>query len=170
MNGEFLAKSDYFASAWKSSGGVIAVLSKSGYPALPVLLHVGYWHPTTSAAVFLKKLIDDAKTLEPLDPLAVRASMKGEDKEILSLHLLSAQSEQNRDFESIIEDVAWRYIELSSWGESSAAKVLADDYGVPVRTMHTRLRLARERKLLNSPGSGERLGSSYEAALKKLLK
>jgi DNA-directed RNA polymerase specialized sigma24 family protein len=47
---------------------------------------------------------------------------------------------------------------LLSWGESAAAKVLAEIEGVSVRTMHSRLRLARDKGLLDSPGSGARLG------------
>ena len=107
--------------------------------------------------------------LKPLNVLEVRENFPATDREVLSLHLLAAQSEQRRDFDSIVAEVAWRSVELVSWGEPSVAKLLAEEYGVPIRTMHSRLRLARERKLISSPGSGERLQSRYEPNMLKIL-
>jgi hypothetical protein len=54
--------------------------------------------------------------------------------------------------------VAWRYEELTSWGETAAAKVLSEELQIPQRTIHTRLRLARDRGLIESPGAGARMG------------
>lgn len=170
MNGIFLGKGEYFASAWEVPGGHFAIISKHSVRIMPSLLHAGLWQPSTSAHSFLKKLLEDSKNLDGLDPVIARTTFKTDDREALSLHLLAAQKGQKREFESVIEEIAWRYVELTSWGESSAAKVLAQEYEVSPRTIHTRLRLARERHLISSPGAGARLEGHYEPALKRLLK
>ena len=76
----------------------------------------------------------------------------------MTFHLLQTQKNWHLNARSPLEVTAWRYASLISWGESAAAKVLADEEGIPVRTMHSRLRLAREKGFLDSPGSGARLG------------
>lgn len=169
MDGVFLTKGEYFASIWKSTGGYIALLSQHKYPALPSLLHAGYWRPNGSADSFLKKLLANSFSATPLEAMAVRSNFKAADREVFSLHLLAAQSEQHRDFENIISEIAWRSVELVSWGEASVAKVLAAEYEVPTRTIHTRLRMARERKLISSPGIGDRTSSRYESNMRKIL-
>jgi hypothetical protein len=170
MKPTFMRNGDLFASAWQVPGGYFAIISKHSDRIMPALLHAGLWQPHNSANTFLKKLLDETKGLDGLDPVLARTNFKAEDRDALSLHLLHAQNEQKREFESVVEEIAWRYVELISWGESSAAKVLAQQYQLSPRTIHTRLRLARERKLITSPGSGSRLEGEYEAALKKLLK
>lgn len=169
MDGVFLIKGEHFASMWKSSGGYLALLSRHKYPAIPTLLHVGFWRPNSSADSYLKKLLSTSIDLVPLDAPIVRSNFSASDREVFSLHLLAAQSEQHRDFTNIISEIAWRSVELVSWGEVSVAKVLAAEYDVPIRTMHTRLRIARERKLIISPGMGDRSSSKYDTSMKKLL-
>ena len=117
----------------------------------------------------LERLLDSAKTLAPLDAPEIRANFEPEHREFFSQHLLKVQNKMNKDFGSIVEEIAWRYGQLVSWGEPSAAKVLAEEYKVSIRTIHSRLRLARERKLINKPGSGERLSTKYESNMKKVL-
>lgn len=170
MKGIFLSKGEFYASAWEISDGHLVIISSHPVRAFPVLLHVGLWKSKISLSTFLKKLLEETKGLDPLDPSQVRRSFKSSEREAISLHLLAAQNERGRQFESVIEEIAWRYVELINWGEASAAKVLAVEYNIPTRTMHTRLRLARDRKLISSPGVGARLDGAYEPALKRLLK
>jgi hypothetical protein len=170
MKGVFLSKGDYYSSAWEISDGYLVIISIHPPRIFPALLHVGLWKPKISLQIFLKKLLEQTEGLDPLDPAKVRPSFKSNEREAISLHLLAAQNERGRQFESVIEEIAWRYVELINWGEASAAKVLAVEYNIPIRTMHTRLRLARDRKLISSPGVGARLNGAYEPALKRLLK
>lgn len=170
MKGVFVAKGELFASAWEISHGYLVVVSSHSGRAFPTLLHVGLWNPKIPLNTFLKKLLEETKGLDPLNPTQVRSSFKSSERGAISLHLLEAQKQRGRQFESVIAEIAWRYVELINWGEASAAKVLAAEYNIPARTMHTRLRLARERKLISSPGVGARLDSAYEPALKRLLK
>lgn len=170
MNGVFVAKGEFFASAWEVSRGFAVIISSHPARTFPVLLHVGLWSPKIPINTFLRKLLEETKGLLPLDATQVRSSLKSSEREAISLHLLAAQKERKRKFESVIAEIAWRYVELINWGEASAAKVLANEYKIPTRTMHTRLRLARDRKLISSPGVGSRLDGAYEPALKRLLK
>lgn len=170
MTSVFLSKGEFFASAWDIPHGYLVIISSHPARTFPVLLHVGLWSPKIPPNTFLRKLLEESKGLNPLDPTQVRSSLKSSEREAISLHLLAAQNERRRKFESVIAEIAWRYVELTNWGEASAAKVLANEYKIPTRTMHTRLRLARDRKLISSPGVGSRLDGAYEPALKRLLK
>jgi hypothetical protein len=67
-------------------------------------------------------------------------------------------SNNPRDSSDVVEYTSWCYSTLIDWGEASAAREIALRWEVPVRTIQNRLRLAREKGILKSPGQGSRLG------------
>jgi hypothetical protein len=78
---------------------------------------------------------------------------------ILTEHLFRVLSNYNDDVDEadVVALTAWYYQNLINWGEASAARELSLRWKVPVRTMQNRLRLARDRGILHSPGRGSRL-------------
>jgi hypothetical protein len=124
------------------------------------LLMVGYFRPGTADQKFLELLINQYQDYRLLDARKVRARLAPQERAAMSMHLLLTQIDRSRHLESVVDEIVWRYSELVAWGEPSAAKLLANLLGVPIRTIHTRLRLARERGLLTSPGAGARLGAT----------
>jgi hypothetical protein len=82
-------------------------------------------------------------------------------RSLLTSHLLVAFENEPESLapvkmeEDIIAKTA-RYSNLLDWTESSAAAVLALQNGVSVATIHNRLRIAREKGILEKPGSGKR--------------
>lgn len=58
--------------------------------------------------------------------------------------------------ETITEATARLYFELTQWGETSAASVIAKLEGTSVVTIRNRLHAARRKGLLDKPGSGVR--------------
>lgn len=93
----------------------------------------------------------------PLPPTEVRYSFDPSVRYVFTDHLLAIHELRPRKSESVAEDIVWRYKSLLAWGESSSAKVLAEYFQISVRTVHTRLRMARDKGLLDSPGGGSRL-------------
>jgi hypothetical protein len=93
----------------------------------------------------------------PLPVTEVRYSFDPPVRNIFTDHLLAIHEQHPPKLESVTEDIVWRYKSLLAWGESSSAKVLAEYFQISVRTVHTRLRMAREKGLLDSPGGGSRL-------------
>ena len=122
------------------------------------LLFLGIINPRKSLNSLKEDVLDLVSEYSYLDPIEVRATLTLPQKKVMTFHLLQTQKNWHLNARSPLEVTAWRYASLISWGESAAAKVLADEEGIPVRTMHSRLRLAREKGFLDSPGSGARLG------------
>lgn len=123
------------------------------------LLFVGICNPRRSLSVLKKELLSVVSEYSPLDPVGVRSTLPMEQKKAMTWHLLQILFNRSNTSLSPHDTLVSQYKLLISWGESAAAKVLAEMEGVGVRTMHSRLRLAREAGLLDSPGSGARLGS-----------
>jgi hypothetical protein len=75
--------------------------------------------------------------------------------------LKSTVNKKNKEnfqlYENVVIDTSQVYLELNLWAEPSAAQILSLIEGVPPATIRNRLRLARERGILDSPGSGKRL-------------
>jgi hypothetical protein len=63
---------------------------------------------------------------------------------------------QNNLYEEVIKDTGEIYKLLVSYGEPAPATILATIENVSVRTIQSRLRLAREKGFLEQPGSGKR--------------
>ena len=123
------------------------------------LLFIGICNPRRSFNVLKEEIIDLVAEYSPLDAVAVRSTLNLEQKQAMTWHLIQVLHNRTGASLSPHETLVSQYKLLLSWGESAAAKVLAELEGVSVRTMHSRLRLARERGLLDSPGSGSRLGT-----------
>lgn len=123
------------------------------------LLFTGLCSPRRSLNALKEELIDVVAEFSPLDAIEVRSTLSMEQKKAMTWHLLQILYNSSASTLSPHETLVSQYKLLLSWGESAAAKVLANIEGVSVRTMHSRLRLARERGLLDSPGSGARLAA-----------
>jgi hypothetical protein len=96
-----------------------------------------------------------------LPVLTLRSKLDTTHRLLLTQHLLAVHRESGKTIgPTIIDDTAWRWEALIAWGESAAATALADHFNISVRTIQSRLRLARDRGLLTPPGSGSRLPSS----------
>ena len=122
------------------------------------LLFIGVCNPRRSFNLLKEELIDLVSEYSPLDAVAVRSTLPLEQKKAMTWHLIQVLHNRSGASLSPHDTLVSQYKLLISWGESGAAKVLAEIEGVSVRTMHSRLRLARDRGLLDSPGSGARLG------------
>ena len=123
------------------------------------LLFVGICNPKRSLGALKKELLGFVAEYSPLDPIEVRSSIPMEQKKAMTWHLLQVLFNRQNNSLSPHDTLVSQYKLLISWGESAAAKVLAEVEGISVRTMHSRLRLARDAGLLDSPGSGARLGA-----------
>ena len=83
-------------------------------------------------------------------------------RSLLTSHLLVAFDNEPDSLaplkleEDVIAKTVRQYSNLLEWTESSAAAVLALQNGVSVATIHNRLRIAREKGILEKPGSGKR--------------
>lgn len=83
-------------------------------------------------------------------------------RSLLTSHLLVAFENEPDSLaplkleEDVIATTVRQYTNLLEWTESSAAAVLALQNGVSVATIHNRLRIAREKGILEKPGSGKR--------------
>jgi hypothetical protein len=107
---------------------------------------------------FLRQRIREVTPLQPLDALALRQNFSSEFGQIMTDHLMKVLDHIGKDPTEVVSYTAWRYRNLTSWGEASAARELALHMDVPVHTIHNRLRIARERGILSAPGSGSRFG------------
>jgi hypothetical protein len=70
--------------------------------------------------------------------------------------LLKNPVEKTKLYSEFIKETSEIYKLLVSFGEPAAATILANLEHVSVRTIQTRLRLAREKGYLKQPGSGKR--------------
>lgn len=122
------------------------------------LLFVGLFNPRQPLSSLKRDVLNLVAESSPLDAVGVRSGLPFEQKRAMTWHLLQVLKQPEELPKSPAEGLAFQYTTLLSWGESAAAKVLADEESISVRTMHSRLRMARERGLLDSPGSGARLG------------
>lgn len=123
------------------------------------LLFIGVCNPRRSLNLLKKELIDLVAEYSPLDAVVVRSTLPLKQKDAMTWHLIQVLHNRSGGSLSPHDTLVSQYKLLISWGESGAAKLLAEIEGVSVRTMHSRLRLARDKGLLDSPGSGSRLGS-----------
>ena len=146
----------YSLSVTPSENGDFIVIAKTKGTRQDLLL-VGICNLRKSPKYLLEKFFPVVAECPPLNPIEVRLTLSVEQKKAMTRHLLELLRISPMSIRSPAENLVWRYNSLLAWGESAAAKVLAEDEGVPVRTVHSRLRLAREKGILDSPGSGSRL-------------
>jgi DNA phosphorothioation-dependent restriction protein DptG len=144
------------ASASETTAGLFIIVSKRLGDSIELLL-IENVEPRKSTQSYLRELLLRAKGLSAIDSLAARDNLSSEWAPLLTRHLQKLH-EIYDDEQDVISSTAWRYKTLIAWGESSAARELALALKVPVHTIHSRLRIARNRGILSSPGSGSRLG------------
>ena len=105
---------------------------------------------------FLLEVLNKSRELRQTDPILLRKSMNSRLRATLSTHILQSQmiflEETDQAFRTAI-----RFQQLSSGGEASAAKLIAEWDGISVRTVHDRLFQARKRGLQAYPGPGKRI-------------
>lgn len=154
----FLSKSPYSLSLTPLEAGDFLVVSKTRGKRED-LLFAGLCNPRRSLSALSDEVLSLVNEYSSLDAVSVRSTLNVEQKQAMTWHLLQVHSNLRPIIQSPRETTAWRYNSLLAWGESAAAKVMAEEDGVPVRTMHSRLRLARDKGFLDSPGSGARLGN-----------
>jgi len=122
-----------------------------------------HWNSLSSTDMnkLLGQWIKESGPGSRLDPLGLIGIFQTKPlRGLLTGHLIALYREMDNESKSLVEDVvahtAQRYKELTAWGESSSAWILGKEMNVPVPTIHNRLRLARQRNLLASPGTGVR--------------
>lgn len=103
----------------------------------------------------------DESELVGLRPVSMKtlAAFGSEIRSVVTQHILAYRliedgSDLNADH--VVALTARRYRQLVNIGETSPAAAIAEATETPVRTIHNRIRLARERGLLPAAGSGRR--------------
>ena len=147
----------YSVSSAETTAGLFILLSRTSGDQIH-LLSAKNIEIVGRPGAHLRKELESAKGLLPLDGVSLRANLSSEWGALMTEHMMKVHHHLNRDSTDVVSHTAWRYSTLTSWGEASAARELSLDMKIPVTTIHNRLRLARERGILASPGAGARLG------------
>jgi hypothetical protein len=150
---------DFAASASQTAAGLLAILSRVHKTQIHLML-IQNIEVKSRPTAYLKFLLASPKHYLPLDGISMRANISSAWGSLMTKHMMAVHRQLNRDSSDVVAYTAWRYSTLTAWGEASAARELALDLKVPVATIHNRLRLARERGILSSPGAGARLGGN----------
>jgi hypothetical protein len=154
---EFEVKGSFAASAWQTSAGLFVIVSRRVKDSIDLVL-IEHVEPRKVTSSYLRDLLSKAIGLETIDPFGVRKHLSSEWAALLSRHMQKLHELYDRE-EDVILSTAWRYKTLVAWGEASAARELSLALKIPVHTIHSRLRIARNRGILSSPGPGSRLGT-----------
>ena len=154
---EFVKVENYASSAWPTGSGSLVIVSKSIRDRFE-LLHMQNIEVKGRIQPFLRNQIAQSKHFSPVDPLQLRANLSSAWGGFLSRHVLKLHESLGVQIDDVVADTAWRYATLVAWGEASAARELSLELSIPVRTIQNRLRIARDRGILSSPGPGSRLG------------
>ena len=154
---EFVKVESYAASAWPTGSSSLVIVSKAIRDRFE-LLHVQNIEVRGRIQPFLRNQIAESKQFSPIDPLLLRANLSSTWGGLLSRHILKLHESLGVQIDDVVADTAWRYATLVAWGEASAARELSLELSIPVRTIQNRLRIARDRGILSSPGPGSRLG------------
>ena len=147
----------YAASATQTTGGFLVLLSHTVKDRID-LLTVQNIEFKGKAQTYLRRQLESAKDLHPLDGVSIRQNLSSEWGSLLTQHLMRVHHHLDRDDSDIVAYTAWRYATLTAWGEASAAREIALDLKTSIHTIHYRLKLARDKGILTSPGAGARLG------------
>jgi hypothetical protein len=154
---EFVKVENYASSAWHTGSGSLVIVSKAIRDRFD-LLHLQNIDVKGRVQLFLRQQIVESKQFTPLNPLELRANVSSTWGGFLTQHVLKLHESLALEIDDVVADTAWRYSTLVAWGEASAARELSLELAIPVRTIQNRLRIARERGILSSPGPGSRLG------------
>jgi len=148
---------DYAASASETTAGLLIFVSRTSKDQIHLLL-VKNVEVKTRVSTYLKSEMTSANGLLPLDGVSLRSNLSSEWGALMTEHIMRVQDQLDRDPSDVVAYTAWRYATLTAWGEASAARELSLEMKIPVTTIHNRLRLAREKGILSSPGTGARFG------------
>ena len=154
---EFVFVDSYAASAAQTTGGTLILLSQTNHERIDLLL-IQNVEIKIKVQTFLRQQINTSQKLHPLDGRAIRQNISSGWGLIMTKHILRVHKHLDRDDNDIVAYTAWLYDTLTSWGEASAAREIALDLKTSVNTIHYRLKLARDKGILSSPGTGARLG------------
>jgi hypothetical protein len=155
MEIEFIG--DLALSVTETRAGKLLLISRTAKDRIGLLLMqvVEYKGKNSQYLRNQARLLDG---LQPLDAIELRSNFSSEWGAIMTQHILGVHEHLDRDDTDVISYTAWRYSTLTSWGEASAARELSLQLKIPVRTVQGRIRIARERGILASPGAGVRFG------------
>ena len=148
---------DLALSATETDAGKLLLISRTMKDRIELLLvQIAEYKGKTSAYLRNQAPVPDG--LQPLDAIELRSNFSSEWGAIMTQHIMRVHQHLDRDDADVITYTAWRYSTLTSWGEASAARELSLQLKIPVRTVQGRIRIARERGILASPGAGVRFG------------
>jgi len=154
---EFEFDGDLAFSATQTNAGKLIIISRTVKDRIELLLmQMVEFKGKTSA--YLRNQARPPDGLQPLDAIELRSNLSSEWGAIMTQHIMRVHQHFDRDDADVIAYTAWRYSTLTSWGEASAARELSLQLKIPVRTVQGRIRIARERGILASPGAGVRFG------------
>ncbi len=150
---------NFAASASSTDSGLFLLVSNTAKNDQIHLLLVEQIDIRGNTNSLLKQKIKEVeKSAQPLDAVFVRQNLSSKLGAFMTEHLMRVHDYLDRDSSEVVIYTAWRYSTLVAWGEASAARELALELQIPVHTVHNRLRIARDRGILSSPGPGSRLG------------
>jgi hypothetical protein len=155
---EFETQGQFSASASRTSAGTLILVSKRVKEGFDLLL-VEQIEVRGRVQTILRDSISRSKTLQGLDAISLRQNLSSDWGAFMTSHIFHVLDLEEIDDSDVVSSTAWKYASLTAWGETSAARELALRMKIPVHTIHSRLRLARQRGILPSPGAGSRLGS-----------
>jgi len=144
-------------SATETTAGTLVIASKTSRDQIDLLL-VQLVEFSGKTPNYLRKLMSSLDGLHPLDAIELRSNFSSEWGSIMTQHIMAVHDHQNRDDSDVIAYTSWRYSTLTAWGEASAAREISLKLKIPVRTVQNRIRIARDRGIIPSPGTGARFG------------
>jgi len=148
---------DLAASASQTTAGLLVILSKTQKDDIH-LLQIQHIEIKSRPLNHLRTVLASPHNYLPLDGISLRANLSSNWGAIMTKHIMAVHRHLDRDSRDVVAHTAWRFSTLTAWGESSAARELSLELKVPVATIHNRLRLAREKGIIPSPGPGARYG------------
>lgn len=147
-----------FFSTFLAAGELAAIVTsrhEDPNSLSPALLSIQFQTARPIRSRELLESLQSAKNLPNMDIGAFRRELSSSLASFLTVHLLESQKVFIDDSDQL-KLLALRFTQLLSWGETKAAKAIADIDSVPVRTIHTYLYHARQLGYLASPGKGVR--------------
>jgi len=148
---------DVAISTSETTAGSLVIASRLARDQIELLM-VQFVEFNGKAPHYLGKVLGSLGDFHPLDAIELRSNFSSEWGAIMTQHVMAIHDHQNRDDSDVIAYTAWRYSTLTAWGEASAARELSLVLKIPVRTVQNRIRIARDRGILPSPGTGARFG------------
>ena len=154
---EFYSHNTFVGSASQIGSDDLILVSRSTGKKIDLML-VACSSGKKGIKAILREQIELAVSLKPLDARQVRKNISSSWGALMTKHLMHVQEELDIDDSDIVAFTAWKYETLTSWGEASAAREISLELKASIHTIHYRLKLARDRGILASPGPGSRLG------------